>query len=176
MEDWYTITGTIDTNTANSLITYINGQLYRTNINKLKLLISSGGGDVDSAIRIYSYLKALPIEIETIGLSQIDSAANIIFSAGNKRFAIKGCRFFLHEGTFTIGTQSTTLHNHQESMLIITELLKKHINILAKETGKTEKEINKLLKESTVLTAEKAKELGLVTDIVEKLPFTKQVQ
>ena len=109
MEDWYTITGNIDANTAHQLITYVNGQIYRTDIKKLKLLISSGGGDVDSAIRIYSYLKALDIEIETIAFSQIDSAANIIYAAGNKRIAIKGCRFFLHEGTFTTGAQNNNI-------------------------------------------------------------------
>jgi len=173
-EQWYTITGGIDINTAHNLITYINGQIYGSNIKKLRILISSPGGDVDSAIRIYSYLKALSIEIETIALSQIDSAANIIYSAGAKRIAIKGCRFFLHEGTFTTGTQTTTLHNHEEVLAIFKELLKKHINILAKETGKEDKEINKLLQRSSILSAEEAKKLGLVHEILEKLPFTKQ--
>jgi ATP-dependent Clp protease protease subunit len=173
-EQWYTITGGIDVNTAHNLITYVNGQIYGSNIKKLKILISSGGGDVDSAIRIYSYLKALSIEIETIAFSQIDSAANIIYAAGNKRIAIKGCRFFLHEGTFTTGAQTTTLHNHEEAMLIFKELLKKHVSILSKETGKKEKEVNKFLQESTILTAEKAKEIGLVHEIMEKFPLTKQ--
>lgn len=176
MEDWYTITGVIDINTAHQLITYINGQIYRTDIKKIKLLISSSGGDVDSAIRIYSFLKALSIDIETIAFSQIDSAANIIYATGNKRIAIKDCRFFLHEGTFTTGTQTTTLHNHEETLLIFKELFKKHINILSNETGKKEEEIKKLLQESTILTAEKAKELGLVHEILEKLPLVKQTQ
>ena len=176
MEDWYTITGLIDANTAQQLITYINGQIYRTDIKKLKILISSIGGDVDSAIRIYSYLKALPIEVETIAFSQIDSATNIIYSAGVKRIAIKGCRFFLHEGTFTTGAQTTTLHNHEETLVIFQELLKKHIGILSKETGKGESEIKELFKASTILSAEKAKELGLVHEILEKLPLVKQTQ
>lgn len=175
-EQWYTITGGIDPNTAQQLILYINGQIYSSNIKKLKLIISSGGGDIDSAIRIYTYLKAAPLEIETIAFSQIDSAANIIYSAGAKRVAIKGCRFFLHEGMYTTGAQTATLHNHEESLLIFKELVKRHVVILAKETGKKEKEINKLLENSTILTAEKAKELGLVHEILEKLPLIKQVK
>ncbi|MDO8569466.1 MAG: ATP-dependent Clp protease proteolytic subunit [bacterium] len=173
-EQWYTITGGIDINTAHNLITYVNGQIYGSNIKKLKIILSSNGGDVDSAIRIYSYLKALSIEIETIALSQIDSAANIIYIAGGKRIAIKGCRFFLHEGTFTNGSQTATLHVHEEALTIFKELMKKHVGILSKETGKKEKEISKLLQESTILTAEKAKELGLVHEILEKLPLVKQ--
>ncbi len=175
-EQWYTITGGIDINTAHNFITYINQQIYSSNIEKLKILISSTGGDVDSAIRIYSYLKALSIDIETIALSQIDSAANIIYAAGTKRIAIKGCRFFLHEGTFTTGSQSATLHIHEEALTIFKELLKKHVWILSKETGKKEKEISKILQDSIILTAEKAKELGLVHEILEKLPLTKQTQ
>ena len=174
MEDWYTITGGIDVNTAHQLITYLNGQIYNTDIKKVKIIISSPGGDVDSAVQIYTYLKALPIEIETIAISQIDSAANIIYAAGNKRLAIKGCRFFLHEGTFTAAAQTTTLHNHEESISIFKELLKKHINILSKETGQKEAKIKSLFKASTILTAEKAKQIGLVHEIVEKLPLTKQ--
>lgn len=141
MEQWYTITGGIDANTAHQLITYVNAQIYQTNIKKLKILLSSGGGDLDSALRIYSYLKALSIEVETIAFSQIDSAANIIYLAGSNIVAIKGCRFLFHEGTFTTGAQTTTLHNHEEALLIFRELLKKHISVLSKETGKTEKEI-----------------------------------
>lgn len=129
---------------------------------------------MDSAIRIYSYLKALSIEVETIAFSQIDSVANIIYAVGTKRTAIKGCRFFLHEGTFTTGAQTTTLHNHEEALSIFKELRKKHVDILSKETSKKEEEINKLLQESTILSAEKAKELGLVHEIMEKLPLTKQ--
>lgn len=175
MEDWYTITGYIDANTAQQLITYLNGQIYRTDIKKLKLIISSSGGDVDSAIRIYAYLKALPIEIETIALSQIDSAANIIYAAGSKRVAIAGCRFFLHEGTFTSASQTTTLHNHEEAVLIFRELLKRHVQILAKTIGKTEEDIKKLLTASTVLNDKEAKDLGFVHEILEKLPLSKQV-
>lgn len=174
-EQWYTITGAIDVNTAHNLITYINGQIYNSNIKKLKIIISSPGGDVDSAIRIYSYLKALSIDIETIAFSQIDSAANIIYSAGNKRIAIKGCRFFLHEGTFTTGAQTTTLHNHEESLAIFKNLLKKHIDILSSETGKTSAEINTLLQNSTILSAEEAQKIGLVHEVLEKLPLSKQI-
>ena len=175
MEDWYTITGGIDTNVAQQLIGYINGKIYNTNIKKLKILISSTGGDMDSAIRIYSYLKALPIEIETIAFSQIDSAANIIYSAGTKRIAINGCRFLLHEGTFTNGTQTTTLHNHEEALIIFKELSKKNIDILSKETGTSNEDIKKLLQESTILSTEEAQKLGLVHEILEKLPLTKQI-
>ncbi|MFA5131249.1 MAG: ATP-dependent Clp protease proteolytic subunit [Patescibacteria group bacterium] len=173
-EQWYTITGDIDTNIAQNLIVWVNNALYSSNIKRLKIIISSGGGDIDSAIRIYSYLKALPIEIEMIAFSQIDSAANVIFSAGSKRIAINGCRFLLHEGIFTSGHKTATLHNHDEALITFKELLKKSISIISQETGKTEAEIGNLMQNSTFLTTEEAKALGLVTEILEKMPLAKQ--
>jgi ATP-dependent Clp protease, protease subunit len=173
-EVWYTITRTIDPNTAQQLIAWVNGQIYVAPIKRLKLMISSGGGDVDSAIRIYAYLKSLPIEVTTIGFSQIDSAANIIFLGGEIRLAVKNCRFFLHEGTFTIGNPTASLHIHEETLTILKELLKKHIDILSKETGKSTADVKKTLEEGRILTTEQAKEFGLVQDIIEKLPLSKQ--
>ncbi len=175
-EFWYTITGAIDVNTAHQLITWVNSQIYSTPIKRLKIVISSNGGDIDSAIRIYVFLKSLSIEVETIAFSQIDSAANIIYVAGSKRIAIKGCRFFLHEGIFTIGNSTATLHNHEENLSILKELSKRHVSILSQEMGKKEKDIKRLLEESTILTTEKAKGFGLVHEILEKLPLTKQTQ
>jgi ATP-dependent protease ClpP protease subunit len=171
MEQWYTITGQIDANTAHQLTMWINNQLYNGTITKLRLIISSGGGDMDSAIRAYSYLKAAPFEVETIAFSQIDSAANIIYLSGSNRVAIKGCRFLFHEGIFTIGLPNNTLHNHEENLRIFTELNKKHIDILSSESGQTRTRIEEMLKNGEILTTETAKELGFVHEIKEKLPL-----
>lgn len=174
-EKWYTITGGIDSNVAHQLIVWVNSQIYATPIKRLKLILSSNGGDMDSAIRIYSFLKSLPIEVETIAFSQIDSAANILFAGGEKRTAVKGCRFFFHEGSFTIGNPTNTLHNHKENISIFEELFKNHVKILAKESGQTEKYIRGLLEKGTFLNTEEAKTAGFVHAIVEKIPLTKQI-
>jgi ATP-dependent Clp protease protease subunit len=175
-EDWYTITGNIDASVGQAFFTYVNGQIYKTPIKRMKLMISSGGGDIDTAIRMYHYIKALPIEVETIGFSQIDSAANLIFLAGKTRVAIKGCRFFLHEGTFRITVPETALHVHEETLGVLKELLTRSINIIAQETGKKIEEIRSVLLESKILTDEEAKEYGIVHTIVDKLPLKKQTE
>jgi len=170
MNIWYTITGGIEPNTAQGLVTWVNGQIYTGQVTKLSLFLSSVGGDVDSAIRIYSFLKGLPIEVEIIGFSQIDSAANTIFLASKNRKALEGCRFFLHEGTFTIGNQTATLHAHEETLTVLRELLNRNVKIIATETKKTEKEIAGILKEGKIFNTKEALEFGIVTEIIEKLP------
>ncbi|MCK9578005.1 ATP-dependent Clp protease proteolytic subunit [bacterium] len=170
MNIWYTITGGIDPNVAQGLIAWVNGQVYDGQVTKLTLFLSSVGGDIDSAIRIYSFLKGLPIEVEIIGFSQIDSAANTIFLASKNRKALKGCRFFLHEGTFTIGNQTATLHAHEETLTVLRELLNRNVKIISTETQKTESEIAQILKEGKIFNAKEAFDFGIVTEILERLP------
>ncbi len=172
---WYTITGVIDPNIAQQLIMWVNQQVIgapaATLQNfKLIVLISSGGGDIDSAIRIYNYLKALPIVVETIGLSQVDSAANIIFLAGQRRSAVKRCRFFLHEGTFTIGNPTAPLGVHEETLSILKSLSMRHVDILTTELGKNPEEVRVLLNEGKILDIDAAISLGLVHQSIDKLP------
>ncbi len=175
-EIWYMLTGAIDAKTVNDFLVWVNGQIYSQPIKRLKVLLSSGGGDMDSAIRAYAFLKALPIEVTTVGFSQVDSAANIIFLAGTKRQAVKGCRFLLHEGTFTFFNPTATMSVHKETLAILSELLKRNIEIIADETGKSKDEVAKALQESTILTTAEAKKFGLVHEIIEKLPLTRQTQ
>jgi len=175
MTIWYTITGAIDQNTANGLITWVNSQLYSGNVSRLVVFLSSGGGDIDAAIRLYHYLKGIPIEVEIVGFSQIDSAANTIFLAGTKRKALQGCRFFLHEGTFYTNNTSAVLHVHEETLTIFRELLKRTIEIIATETSKSKEEITKILSEGKFYSAEEAVKFGLATEVISKLPMSPNV-
>jgi ATP-dependent Clp protease protease subunit len=59
-------------------------------------LISSNGGDVDSGIALYNYLKALPVKIVMHNIGSIDSIANVIFSAGQERYASPYTSFLFH--------------------------------------------------------------------------------
>ncbi|MDB5204426.1 MAG: peptidase ClpP [Candidatus Taylorbacteria bacterium] len=171
MNLYYTITGGINVDTAHQLIIWMNSQIYSGSTpSKLTLFISSTGGDIDSAIRIYTYLKGLPIEVETIGFSQIDSAANIIFLAGKNRKVLDGCRFFLHEGTFTIGHQTAILRHLEESLRVLKELLDRSVKIVAAETKKTREEIADVFLEGKIYSSSEALDFGIVTEIIDKLP------
>jgi len=171
-EIWYTLTGNIDPNVVGTAITWINGQIYNTpGLEQIKFLVSSTGGDIDSAIRLHDYLKALPLKVETIGFGQVDSAAVTIFLAGENRIAVKGCRFTIHEGTYNIGQPSAPLHVHEETLRLFHTLLERNIEIIAYDTGKTKTKIKSIAKIGEGLSCEKAKELGVVTEIVDKLPL-----
>jgi len=172
-EIWYTLTGTISADSVNQAVTWINGQLFQGATN-LKFLVSSVCGDLDSAIRLHDYLRSLPIEVETIGFGQVDSAANLVFLGGRSRKAVRGCRFHLHEGLFTIGQPSAPLAAHQETMRLLAEILRRSTEIVSVETGKAFDEIRDTLKASKILTVEEAKDFGIVHEVIDKLPLSKQ--
>ena len=168
---WYTHTGLIDAKSVADLIVWVNNQTQaNSDDTRLTLFLSSTGGDIDSAVRAYSFLKGLPIDLEIIGFGQIDSAANTIFLASKTRKALKGCRFFLHEGTFSIGNPSAALHVHEETLRLLQNLLQKTIDIITSETGKNREEIIKILRDGQIFTAAEAVEFGLATEIIEKIP------
>jgi|SRR6266853_2321017 len=174
MEISYILTGDITKDSVANMITWLFGQLYGQNgknITKLRFFISSTGGDIDSAIRLYAYLRAIPFEVHTFGFGQVDSAAVICLLAGAKRSAVKHCRFLVHEGNYTIGQQTAPLHNHDETLRLLKAMLTTMTDILSSETGRTPEEIGTILKEGKILSDTEAKEFGLIHELLDKVPL-----
>ncbi len=175
-EPWYTYSGDIDKKTTAETLVWLNGQLHSQgqNITRLRFFISSGGGDIDSAISLYDYLKAFPSTVETIGFGRVESAAVLIFLAGSKRSVVKDCRFLLHEGLYTLGQPTNTLHVHEETLNLFRTLLDRVTEIVASETSHQMNEVAKILREGRTFTAVEAKEFGLVQEIIDEIPQREQ--
>lgn len=169
-EIWYTYTGDIDSKLVADAINWINSNAYSGKVKKLKFFISSGGGDIDSAVRLHDFLIALPFEVDTIGFGQVDSAAITVFLSGKERSAVKGCRFFVHEGSYHISPDSVPIHIIEERVGLIKKIRDKHLDILIHAAGKKGAELAKIVGEGKPLTEVQAKDFGLVTAIIEKLP------
>ena len=60
------------------------------------LLISSNGGNVTEGLNIAAYMRTLPVQITTHNIGQTDSIANVIFSAGTRRYANTNASFLFH--------------------------------------------------------------------------------
>jgi len=176
MEIWYTVTGDIEKRTAQDAIEWINEQLYSKPIQRLRVLVASGGGDLDSGLNLHMYLKALPFEVETIGFGKVDASAIPIFLGGAKRIAVDGCQFFFHEGRYTIQDQTAPLHAHEESLSVFKRNLHETVYIIARETKNDTEVVAKMLRKSKIMTAAEAKEFGLCHTIVSTLPLQQQEQ
>ncbi len=87
---YFTLTGNIDASNTQALIYFFNNQIIDNDYtDTLTIFLSSIGGDIDAAVRVYDFLKSVPNKVHTIGFGQIDSAAITIFLAGDKRTVLK---------------------------------------------------------------------------------------
>jgi len=174
MEIWYTLTGDVEKKTVQDAIASINDELYNKPVTRMKFLIASGGGDIDSGVNLHMYLKALPIEVETIGFGKVDAAAIPIFLGGNKRLAVRGCQFFFHEGRYTILDHTAPIHVHEEAVAVFKRNLHNTIYIIARETKNDTEVIANMLRRSKIMNEEEAKEFGLCHEVIDELPLKQQ--
>ncbi len=107
----------IDPLKVNKFIQFCSDAIQNYQPSELYLFISSGGGDVDSGFVLYNYLTALSgkIRITVHNTGNIDSIANVIFMAGQNRYAAPNASFLFHgvamncNGAFTRTMLTETL-------------------------------------------------------------------
>jgi ATP-dependent Clp protease, protease subunit len=174
MEIWYTLTGDIDNKGVQESISWINGEMYSKAVTRMKFLLASGGGDIGAGVNLYTYLKALPIDVETIGFGEVDAAAAIVFLGGTSRIAIEDCHFFFHEGRYTMQDRTAPVHTHEEAISVFKRELHNMIYIIARETNNDTEVVAAMLRKSKIMRADEAQEFGLVHQIVSVLPLKQQ--
>ncbi len=174
MEIWYTLTGDIDKKGVQESISWINGEMYSKPVTRMKFLIASGGGDICAGVNLYTYLKALPIEIETIGFGEVDAAAILVFLGGRSRIAVEDCQFFFHEGRYTIHDHVAPVHTHEEAISVFRRELQHMVHIFSRETNNDSEIVATMLRKSKIMHASEAQDFGLVHKIVTVLPLKQQ--
>lgn len=174
MEIWYTLTGEIDSKSVQEAIQWINGELYSKPVLRMKFLIASGGGDIGAGVNLFTYLKALPIDVETIGFGEVDAAAALVFLGGKSRIVIEESHFFFHEGRYTIQDKTAPVHTHEEAISVFRRELHNMIYIIARETNNDTEVVAAMLRKSKIMRADEAQEFGLVHQIVNVLPLKQQ--
>jgi len=174
MDAFYSLTGVIDKVVVQQAIVTLNQLIWSGEYSGVKFLISSSGGDVDAGITLYTYLKACPLEVHTIGFGQVSSAAVLVFLGGKRRSLTKDCYLIVHEGTYSIALPTAPLHHHEETLRVLKGLLARTTEIISVETGHTKEEIMPIMRDSKKFTDEEAKDFGLCHEVLEKLPLTRQ--
>ena len=136
------------------------------NATTLTIYISSLGGNVDIAIELFHFLKLLDCTIRTINVSCVNSAAIIIFAAGKERISLPCSSFYVHSITKNLNGNFTAddLLREAKEMAANTD---KIATILAGISNKHKSYWKRLMKKGYLLTSQKAKELGLVNNILE---------
>jgi ATP-dependent Clp protease, protease subunit len=130
------------------------------------IYINSPGGSMTSMMAIYDTMQYIQPEIQTFCLGQAASAAAVLLAAGTKgkRMALPNSRMLIHQPAIESGYgQSTDLEIQAREIQRMREAMEK---VLARHTGRDEAEIRNDIERDKFLTADEAKEYGLVDDVL----------
>jgi ATP-dependent Clp protease protease subunit len=129
------------------------------------IYINSPGGSFTALTAIYDTLQFVRPEVQTYCMGQAASAAAVLLAAGTKgkRFALQNARVLIHQPSGEGQGQVTDLEIQANEILRMRGLLE---TILARHTGQTEEKIRTDIERDTILTAEQAKEYGIVDEVI----------
>ena len=163
------ITGPVEDHMA-SLICAQLLFLEAENPNKdISMYINSPGGVVTSGMAIYDTMQFVRPPVATLCIGQAASMGSLLLTAGQKdmRFALPNARIMVHQPSGGFQGQATDIMLHAQEILN----LKRRLNeIYVKHTGQPLKKIEDALERDMFLTAEIAKDFGLIDKVIEKRP------
>jgi len=131
------------------------------------LYINSPGGLVTAGLGIYDTMQYIKPDVSTLCIGQAASMGSFLLSAGakGKRFSLPNSRIMVHQPSAGFQGQATDIEIHANEVLA----LKKRLNeIYSKHTGMPVEELKKALERDNFMTPEKAKEFGLIDEVVDK--------
>ena len=161
------LVGTVNDNIA-SLVTAQFLFLESENPKKeIFFYINSPGGLVTSGLGIYDTMQYIKSPVSTLCIGQASSMGSFLLAAGEKgrRFSLPNSRIMVHQPSAGFQGQATDIQIHAKEILSLKERLNK---IYSKHTGKSMKEISQALERDKFMTAEEAKDFGLIDSVVEK--------
>ena len=133
----------------------------------ISLYINSPGGAITAGLSIYDTMQFIKPDVSTICIGQAASMGAVLLSGGakGKRYSLPNSRIMVHQPSAGFQGQATDIEIHANEVLS----LKKRLNeIYSKHTNKSVEEIKSALERDNFMTADKAKEFGLIDEVVEK--------
>lgn len=129
------------------------------------IYINSMGGLITAGLAIYDTLQWLGCDINTYCIGQASSMGALLLAAGTKgkRYALPNSRIMIHQPSGGIGGTSADIALQAQEILVLKKVLHE---ILAQRTGQSLQKIAKDSERDFFMSAEMAKEYGLIDIVV----------
>jgi ATP-dependent Clp protease protease subunit len=163
------ITGPIDDGVASLVVAQLLFLEAENPKKEVSMYINSPGGIVTSGLAIYDTMQFIRPAVSTLCTGQAASMGSLLLAAGAKdlRFALPNARIMVHQPSGGFQGQATDIMLHAQEILN----LKRRLNeIYVKHTGQPLKRIEDALERDMFLTAEMAKDFGLIDKVIDKRP------
>ena len=129
--------------------------------------INSPGGSITAAMAIYDTMQYIKSDVSTICIGMAASMGAFLLTAGEKgkRFALPNSEIMIHQPLGGFQGQATDIGIHADRILRI----KKKLNaIISEKTGQSIEKIERDTERDNFMTAEEAKEYGLIDEVFTK--------
>ncbi len=132
---------------------------------EISMYINSPGGVVSSGLSIYDTMQYIKPKVSTLVVGQAASMGSLLLAAGEKgmRFALPNSRVMVHQPSGGFQGQATDISIHAKEILELKERLNR---IYEKHTGQDYETVENALERDNFMTAEMARDWGLVDQIV----------
>lgn len=139
------------------------GEFDRTK-GKITVILNTGGGNINAALAMYDVIRQAKNKIVCNCFGGCMSAGMVVLGACDERYAAENCRFMVHPPAINglsgslpfMNTTVSEMNNANDS----------YIEILARHSGLTVKEVRNLCKETTYMSAEQVMGYGFIDGIL----------
>ena len=161
------LSGPISDDLANLVIAQILFLAAKDPNRDIKLYINSPGGSVTAGLAIYDTMQYVKPDISTICIGMAASMGATLLAAGakGKRFALPNSEILLHQVAGGVTGQAVEIEIMSKQITKIKEKLNK---ILVFHTGQPLEKVEKDTDRDFYLSAEEAKEYGLIDQVIKK--------
>lgn len=157
--------GVVDDNIANSIVAQLLFLASKDPKKDIQIYINSPGGSVTAGLAIYDTMQYIKPDVSTVSIGMSASMGALILAAGTKgkRYSLPNSEILLHQVAGGAKGQATEIEITAKQILKIKETLNK---ILAKHTGQPLSKISKDTDRDFYLTAQEAKEYGIIDEVI----------
>ena len=168
LKDWIIFIGVpIDDNFASLVIAQMLFLEAENPERDIHLYVNCPGGSVTAGLAIYDTMQYIKSPVSTICMGQAASMAAVLLSAGtkSKRYSLPNASVLLHQPMGGFHGQASDIDIHAKEVLRVKKLMNE---ILVKHTGQPFEKIEKDTDRDFIMTAEQAKEYGIIDEIFER--------
>lgn len=160
----------INPTTTQALLGATSQQMMK-GFNEMHLLLSTGGGEVQPGLAAYNVLRALPIKIVTYNMGSVNSIGNVLFLAGDERYAARTSSFMFHGVGFDVERTRFEEKDLNEKLDSLRNDQRLIADIIARHTKISAADVEQLFLRAAFIPSQEAVQKGLVDKVIDvKVP------
>src|SRR3984893_4563999 len=162
----------INDQVANAIIAQLLFLAAQDSEKDISIYINSPGGSITSGMAIYDTMQFIKTDVSTICVGMAASMGAFLLTAGakGKRFALPNSEVMIHQPLGGVRGQATEIEIAAKRILFLRDKLN---NIMAERTGQPIEVVSRDTDRDNFMTAERAKEYGLIDHIIDRSEMKK---